>query len=64
METIAFMNTCDENIGKAEPLSESEFEGLLEVFRTLLQWEREMENAKKGDDGLDNHQQGFRPASA
>lgn len=51
------MEICAENGGRPQKLSESEFEGLLEVFRTLLQWEAEEECDRNRGNGCNHHQQ-------
>lgn len=37
-------------------LSDDEFEGLVDVFRTLLEWEKESEHDKGETNGSDNYQ--------
>lgn len=37
-------------------LSKEEFEGLVDVFRTLLEWEKEENYGKKNEDESDNNQ--------
>ena len=40
-------------------ISPNEFESLVDVFRTLLEWERESESDKGKDHGSNHHQSGF-----
>lgn len=52
-----------EPITQVDEFSEEDLEGLVDIFRTLLDWEKELNNDKEVTNGCDNNQPSQRCSS-